>query len=351
MMTSYLRKLWQWALIGLLLAAMFGGCRAQATQAVPGDSGPAAPRVAPARPAPPSASPVADGVAATPAIMHGIGILGDSFYDEYQGTDNRGGAYHNMAFNSVELLVKLRGFNLGPWGDWGEPRRTGYSYDWARSGATSATMIEMGQHTGLAQQIRAGEVSFVLIGVGANDFNPYYLNGYQQIYNGELSDAQVQAKIDDIVNNIMLAVDTVKQAGAQGVAVTLVNQWNLDPVLASLFPDAARRQRVTDAIDTVNRGITQRAAGEAIVIDQITYMQSLIARLSPQGMLNIAGETLDFAHHGDEPHHILMEDNQHLGTVASGLVANYYFIKTLNEHFSTHIAPLSDEEILRAAGL
>jgi hypothetical protein len=40
-----------------------------------------------------------------------------------------------------------------------------------------------------------------------------------------------------------------------------------------------------------------------------------------------------------------------VGTVASGLTANYYFIETLNRSFGQAILPLSEEEILREAGL
>ena len=69
--------------------------------------------------------------------LQGIGIMGDLFYDEYQADDQRGGDFHAVTFNLVEILERTRDFNLGPWGTWGEPRRTGYEYNWARSGATS----------------------------------------------------------------------------------------------------------------------------------------------------------------------------------------------------------------------
>ena len=156
----------------------------------------------------PTSAPAAD-------LLRGVAVLGDSFFDEYRANDNRGGAYAATTFNNVELMVRLRGLNVGPWGTWGEPRRTGYEYNWARSGATSATMIQQNQHTKAAQQVRDGKVSFVLVGIGANDFSPGFNNNYQSIYNGTMSDAALQAKIAQAIADVTLAVDTVRDAGAQ----------------------------------------------------------------------------------------------------------------------------------------
>ncbi len=286
-------------------------------------------------------------------LLRGIGVLGDSFYDEYQGTDGRGGEYHAVTFNLVELLARDRGFHFGAWGEWGEPRREGYQYNWARSGATSSSMIEMGQHTGLAEQIAEGRVTFVFIGVGGNDFSPYYGNFFERIYTGDMSDDELADKVAAAIANLTLAVDTVQQAGAQGVAITMFTQWNLDPTVYTLFPDANRRQRVAQAIDAVNAGLQAMAAERGVaVIDQNQYgTEVILPHLSSEGFLDFGGEPIDFLHHGDEPHHSRLADQQHLGTIMSGLTANYYFIDTLNRSFGQAIAPLSEEEILREAGL
>src|SRR5688572_25679629 len=106
------------------------------------------------------------------AILEGgLGIMGDSNTDEYRANDNRGGSYAATTLNWLEQLVAKRGVQAGSWGTWGEPRRSGYKYNWARSGATAGSMIANGQHTGLAQQITAGEVQYVIIYVGINDFH------------------------------------------------------------------------------------------------------------------------------------------------------------------------------------
>ena len=302
----------------------------------------------------PSATPT---TTQTPApavdLLHGVAILGDSFFDEYRADNNRGGAYAAGTFNAAELMVRLRGLNLGSWGTWGEPRRTGYEYNWARSGATSYTMIQQGQHLGAAAQIQAGKVTFVLIGIGANDFSPHFGDAYRRIYDGSMSDAELQAKIARAIADVTTAVDTVRQAGARGVALTLFTQWELDPTIATDFPDAAKRRRVVDAIDAVNAGLTAMASSRGVaLIDQNAFgMTQILPYLDEQGFFSVGGERIDFLHNGDEPHHAKLADGSHVGTVMSGLVANYYFVDMLQQHFGVTIPRLTDAEILQQAGI
>jgi hypothetical protein len=213
-------------------------------------------------------------------------------------------------------------------------------------------MIEMGQHIGAAEQVKAGGVSFVFIGVGSNDFSPYYGDNYQRIYSGAMSDAELEEKVRAAIANVTLAVDTVQQAGAEGVALALFIQWDYDRTLAELYPEAERRQRVTQAIDAVNAGLVAMAAERGVaVVNQSDIGRSMQPNFDAEGFYHIGGERIDFMHHGDEPHHSRLADREHVGTVMSGVAANYYFIDTLNREFGLDIPPLTDEEILREAGL
>jgi hypothetical protein len=285
-------------------------------------------------------------------LLKGIGIMGDSFYDEYQADDQRGGNYHALTFNLVEILERTRNFNLGPWGRWGEPRRTGYEFNWARSGATSQDMIDQGQHTGLAQQVAEGKVTFVFIGIGANDFSPYYRDDYKNIYNGQMTDQQLKEKIKNAISNVTLAVETVQQAGAKGIIVTLFTQWELDPLIGEIYPDQTRRQRVAKAIDAVNQGIQAMAETKGVVIyNQNEFGMKLLPSLQESRYLNVGGKLIDFLECGDKPIYSRLADQQHLGTVLSGVSANTYFIETMDKNFDLHIPLLSDQEILQIAGL
>src|SRR5690606_2250705 len=87
---------------------------------------------------------------ATAQTLDRLGAIGDSLTDEYDDQDF--GAY---ARNWLELLVEERGVEVGPTaaqagqpgGTWGEPRRTGYQENWARSGADTDAAVAQGQHT------------------------------------------------------------------------------------------------------------------------------------------------------------------------------------------------------------
>jgi hypothetical protein len=285
------------------------------------------------------------------ALLDGVGILSDSNLDEYQGTDNRGGSYHSHTFNMIELLVLLRGFNLGDWGTYPEPRRAGFEYDWARSGATSSTLISAGQHTGLAAQVAAGEVTFVILHIGSNDFSPYANNAYQEAC--YMSDNQLQDKVNTAIANVTLATDTILDAGPEGMIVTLFPYWDdLDPIVLVACPEPARRQRIRDAVDDINQGILDMAETRPIVIVNPADVVLPIYAGLENGFLDVGGELIDFAQKGDEPHHAQLEDaSGHAGTVLSGLLANGMWIEPLNQHFGANIAPLSDEEILQAAGI
>jgi len=298
----------------------------------------------------PSATPTA--VAAC-SPLSGMAVLGDSFYDEYRANDNRGGVYAATTFNLVEILQMRRGFNFGPWGVWGEPRRTGYEFNWARSGATSWTMIQQNQHTKAAQQIAAGRVCFVYIGIGANDFSPKAGPYYVDIYNGTMSDAALSAKIAKAISDVTLAVDTVKAAGAQGIIVTHFVQWGLDPLLASTYPNAAGRARVENAIASVNAGISAMAASRSgvVVFDQNAFGNTFLSQLDAQGNITVGGEKISFVRNGDEPHNARLADGQHIGTVVGGISANAYFIQVLNSYFGQNIPLLTDQEILNVAGI
>lgn len=281
-----------------------------------------------------------------------MGVLGDSGSDEYRGTDNRGGAFASVTFNWVEQLVLNRGISVGRFGSWGEPRRTGLEYNWARSGATSASLLTQGQHTGLAGQIRAGLIDLAVINIGFNDFAPYTANGYEQIYNGTLSGAALQSKINGVVANITTAVDTLRSAGSVSIIVTTIGNWNYSPLVTNdpRFSDPARRQRVADAIQQTNLGIVAMANARGLTLfDSNTFLNSLLARMQGSS-INVGGVLINMFSTGDNPVNGILGDRIHAGTVISGVVANYY-LTLINSVRNPDIPLFTDQELLQTAGL
>jgi lysophospholipase L1-like esterase len=282
----------------------------------------------------------------------GLGVMGDSGSDEYRADDNRGGAYAATTLNWVELLHQKRQIDVGAWGTRPAPRRTGYEYNWARSGARAADVVAEGQHTGLAQQVQSGRVSHVVFQIGANDF-AIWNNTYAEIYDGTSSEAQVQQKVDEIIADMTTAIDTVRAAGPVKIVVANFPDRSRTVAFASRFPDPARRQRVVDAIVAVNQrlgGVVEARPGAALA-DLFGYGTVMLGRLDAGGNLVVGGEKITIREDGDEPHHLVLGDHEHAGTVAEGLIDNDIYIEVLNSRFDAGIAPFSERELLANAGI
>jgi hypothetical protein len=197
------------------------------------------------------------------SVLRGIAVMGDSDSDEYRAEDNRGGEYSSTTFNWVELLALRRGLNFGCWGARVEPRRTGFAFNWARSGATAASLLRDGQHIGVASQVSAGKVTLVFLRIGSNDF---LRRRYEEIYNDELSDSALEGKVADFIDDTATAVDAVLDAGLVVVVVTEVLDPNLSPIISRKYPNTADRQRVTDVVEAVNSGLSLMADKRGLVL-------------------------------------------------------------------------------------
>lgn len=281
----------------------------------------------------------------------GIGVIGDSQSDEYQADDARGFQYAPRTINWIEQLASNRKLNFGVWNTWGDVRRTGFAYNWSRSGATSASVLANGQHTGMAQQITNGEVNIVIVYIGANDFAPYNTtDGYFPIYSGAVTGQALAEKIDSVVTNIDTTIDTVQTAGNANILLVTVPDWNLSAHIQVGFTDASGRQRVSNAVQTVNNQLREIAKKRNIpVADVNVFYQSLLDR-APLGSISVGDEVVSLLLPGDEPHNAFLSDAIHPGTILNGLFANF-IISNLNEKIHTGITPLSDREILENAGL
>lgn len=282
-----------------------------------------------------------------------LGILGDSGQDEYQGTDNRGGDFHSVSFNWVEQLVNGGRVDVGPWGEYDEPRRTGYAYNWSRTGATSDDLIEAGQHTGLAEQIKDGRIDVVAIVIGGNNFAPYRANGYGPVYGGEVVGDELQAKIDNVVNDITEAVDTLQAAGDVPIILSTLPNLSVTPMVLNeaRFNDPEKRQRVTDAINAVNAGLADMVAARKNItlVDPNQIYLNLLDQMQ-DGQLLIGDEAINMLGVGDDPHNGILGDGIHGGTILEGLLANFC-VDAINSVTDANLTPLSNDEILAAAGL
>jgi hypothetical protein len=288
-----------------------------------------------------------------------LGTMGDSLSDEYAEGD------YSYALNWVQQLVLFRDIDAGPTateadqpnGTWGEPRRTQYRHNWARSGADSADLLNQGQHTGLASQIAPFEITRVVLVIGANDFAPVPLPGYAyfNIYWNFWSNSQKQNYINNVANRIAIAMDTVL---AEDVPFILANvpDYGVTPIARSLFPNASRRENVTAVINDLNDLVADLAADREIVLIDIASLATGIfgTNFEPNDIL-LLGNVEIYINKSDtqdnaNPQAGFVHDDIHPHTTLQGLFANV-MIEAMNIGYGSDIVPFSEAEILAHAGL
>lgn len=290
-------------------------------------------------------------VTPAPITMKGLAILGDSQSDEYRADDNRGYNYSGNTYNWVELLQQERNVNVGKWGAWDEPRRAGYEYNWARTGNTAASMIESGHHIGVAEQIKQGKVNVVVIFIGANDFAPYILpDGYQAIYNGELSDPAKKSKVNRIVADIKTAVYTIKDAGNVRILLVKVPDWGQHVGVQVAFPFPDQRNEVSEVIRDVNTELDKLANDEGLVtMDPNELYQELVYK-NEGDKTTVDGVVMERLLLNNNPKNFYLEDGVHTGTVVNGFLANTILTK-INTMIDNDVKLFTESEIREAAGL
>lgn len=286
-----------------------------------------------------------------------LGLIGDSLTDEYTETD------FPYALNWVQQVVMFRAVDCGPTavqanqpgGTWGEPRRTQYEYNWARYGATSSTMLADGQHTGVAAQIIPKNLTHVLLAIGANDFSPALGTAYFAIYWNLWSNAQKQA----FINNIALRIETAMDAAlAHEVNFILANvpDYGVTPAVRAFFPNATRRQNVTNVVNQLNAMIEAMAAEREIVLIDIASLTTAIfgTNFALNEILTLGNVPIYLwesdTNNNTFPQAAFVHDGAHPHTTLHGLFANV-IIEAMNIGAAQPLAPFAELELLAHAGL
>jgi phospholipase/lecithinase/hemolysin len=289
----------------------------------------------------------------------GLGVMGDSLSDEYLDRD------FSYAHNWVEQLRVWRSINLGPTaaeagqpgGSWGEPRRGGYEFDWARAGATSSTLLEMGQHDAIAALVADKRVSHAVLFIGANDYIPIPLPGipYYEIYQGAWGPAQVEGYAAFVAGNAAQALDRVLPTGARVVVCTIPDYGNT-PWAQQGFPDPAGRDLVTDAIRRANARLRALARQRGVaLVDMFDAAQRIFGTTASPVDVILLGNVPIYLRQNDTPANenpqaAFVDDGVHIHTTLQGLVANA-IIAALDEAYHAGVPLFSEREILEHAGI
>jgi lysophospholipase L1-like esterase len=274
----------------------------------------------------------------------GVGVIGDSYSDEYQFYPPD----RPLARNWVEILAESRGVNFGPFTttDRGLPRHQGYAYNWSRTAATTADAIEQGQHTGLAAQIARGEVGLAWVFIGGNDLIAA-LHAPDPLDALPSASAQAAANLDRIVSTLLEASPDVQVA-----VVTVPDILELPEFAGPLADGRLPRAWATAAGEALRRYNAHikglRARDRRIAVVDLFLSQQAARMLAPRG-LTLAGRRIIQDRPGNDVDHLFLADGRHLGTVGQGLMARL-FVATLNARFDGRIRPLEDRELWDLAG-
>lgn len=300
-----------------------------------------------------------------------IGAVGDSLTDEYSQYLAALAYGDANAVNWVDQLATNRPAQLtfGTFATSGSPltpprlapRYFGYEYNYARSGASTATAISEGQHTGLSAQ----PVNYAVLAIGTNDFSrvtqatslgiPIGLqNVYGPIYNGDASflgaDLATYTSVSSYVNSVVARYTTIlDQLQSTGIHVVMANvvDYGSLPATVVAFPDASKRQHVTDAVAAVNTQLAAIAHARGLPLVDLFSLASAIGSSNP---LVVGGISLTpgAAPSGGNANYRFLPDGTHPGTVASGLLGNA-FLEAINRGYGESLTLQSDLELLANA--
>lgn len=288
-------------------------------------------------------------VSPTPLEFKGLAVLGDSQSDEYRADDSRGLTYASTTKNWVEHLVDLREINVGENGTFEEPRRSGFAYNFARSGATTLSMIESGQHASAAELVKEKKVNAVVIFIGTNDFSPIHPTGYDAIYNESLIEADVIRKKNDVVSGIKTAIQTVQSSGEVRIILVTIPDWGRNPVIRITYPDPLRRAKVTEVVNDINTDLkTLLTESEGTVIDINEFYESLLDQEDKK--VRVGSITLINTLPSDNPRHFFLDDGIHTGSLVNALFAREVILR-FNDFFTPVFTPLTEAEMLSNSGL
>lgn len=286
-----------------------------------------------------------------------LGAIGDSLTDEYD--DQNFGGY---ARNWLELLVEQRGVEVGPTaaqagqpgGTWGEPRRTGYQDNWARSSADTDTAISQGQHTGLAGGVVRG-VTHAVVFIGNNDFRPGTDNTYpyNAIYNDVWTPQQIEAHLDDSIADLGTLITPLENSSYR-IAVANAIDFGSTPTVELFFPVAANRDRVTAVLEDFSDRVRQLAEDRHLTfVDLFGFGKAAFGtNTAPRANLLVGNVAINLNGFTDQSgtNAAFVEDGIHPHTVAQGIIANIW-LAALDQHLGACVPPFTEAQLLAHNGL
>jgi len=300
-----------------------------------------------------------------------LGAVGDSLLDEH--FDQSGfGTNLGYSMNALELMVNNGKIDVGPTGNWGGTRGTGYEYNWALAGSTTSSLLSGGQHTNLANQIPSAGITKAVMIVGANDLFPFAPgtgSDYEAIYEGGATPEEINLIATRAVNNVIEAAQTLKNTGVD-LLVATAPDYGIAPLTKTLYPDPVKRERVDYIMESWNNFAVDRLINEVEVpvvdmysmtkdiwgghgVENDTFLLGGVAiDLDGTGGVDFAdvlGGSYDPNSVTSDTVDAFVHDGIHPNNTIGGIFANL-FMTAYNEEYGDNFVLFSEEEILQNAG-
>lgn len=278
------------------------------------------------------------------------GALGDSYTDEYRFYKPD----RSTARNWVEILSVSHKASFGHYEteSRGNPRFQGYANDWALQYANSTQMVR-NQLPGLTKQVKHGQVKYVSILIGGNDFLEI-LKTVPAATPEQLAalPSQVSAATLRLQNNFEVAAKTLLRANPKvRLVVATVSHLDLLPsVRASMTtPQAvAIVDGVNNAIDLFNAQVRAFAAAHPrVALSDLAAQTEGLSQI-PGGQVPFGGTVINLTQPSNDYHSFFLADGVHVGTIAQGLIANS-FLNALRTKFGVKVTPFGDAQLVNYA--
>lgn len=278
-----------------------------------------------------------------------LGIAGDSISDEYAvETYDYARNWAELLHDEGKLPPNAQGANLGALGAFSEPRREGYAFNWARYGADSGQLIADGQHTGLAAQINAGQVSHAVLQIGQNDFSPDS-TAYFSIAKQQWTAQQITTYSNTVVNNIEQALLTLNKTNAYLVTTNIVD-YGVTPATQGFYTPT-EQQRVTNVIEPINNRLAVLAEKYNVpLLDLNGVTRELYgSNFAPTPSKQVGGNTITNSA-GVANTHAFVDDGIHPHTIVGTQIANL-FLTAFNKAYATPVDLFTEQEACAIVGL
>jgi lysophospholipase L1-like esterase/uncharacterized protein (DUF2141 family) len=273
------------------------------------------------------------GYRAESAITDRVGVMGDSLSDMTMFSDT-------TFYNWIWQLGTVQGWSFG----------TNFEYDYAKSGATTLTVISQGQHTSLA----AVNPTLAVLLIGGNDL------AFDLLLTDPLP-SDLNAFADERINAIRTAIETVagSQTSPTGTKVVLFTTPEVMRVPIFLTLYSGFTSETINAYDYVvarmNNGIRALAAERNWpVIDLYQLMIDLVgSRTNPNASFILGGVSINlqsYSYNDPKPTDGFRKDGFHPNTVLQGLMANAVVL-AVNAAYGETLPTMSDQTILATAGV